>query len=230
MLGTCVNAAAILAGGGLGLLLRGGIPERLRETIMQGLGLCVLLIGLRGALGTGDVMVVIASVVVGALLGETLRIEDRMERLGDSVQRLLTKDADRGFTQGFMTASLVYCVGAMAIVGALDGGLRGEHGTLFAKSALDGVSAVFFASAMGPGVLLSALPVLIYQGVLALSARVVAPVLSEGVMREMAAVGGLLIVGIGLNLLQIAKIRIGNLLPAIFIPVVYYPVIQLFVR
>lgn len=226
MLGTWVNAAAILLGGALGLLLRGGIPQRLRETVMQGLGLCVAVIGILGAIETQNIMIIIVSTVLGGLLGEGIGIEKGMEAFGQRAQRLLLRGrSDQGnFAQGFLTASLVFCVGAMAIVGALDGGLRGAHETLYAKSMLDGVASIFFASAMGPGVLLSALPVLVYQGVIALSAQAVAPLLSEAAMREMSAVGGMLILGIGLNMLDIAKIRVGNLLPAIFIPLIYLAV------
>lgn len=230
MLGTWVNAAAIVLGGSLGLLLRGGIPQRLRQTVMQGLGLCVVVIGILGAIKTQNIMIVIVSAVLGGLIGEVIGIEKGMEAFGQRAQRLLMRGkSDQGdFAQGFLTASLVFCVGAMAIVGALDGGLRGAHETLYVKSMLDGVASIFFASAMGPGVLLSALPVLIYQGAIALSAQAVAPLLSEAAMCEMSAVGGMLIMGIGLNLLDIAKIRVGNLLPAIFLPLVYYAIQGLF--
>ena len=201
MVGTLINAAAVVAGGLLGLLLRGGIGRRLRDTIMQGLALCVALIGLDGALGTQNTMAVIVSMVLGALLGEAVDVEKRLEGLGARAQRLLAKGGDSGFAEGFVTASLMFCVGAMAIVGALDSGLRGDHSTLIAKSALDGVSAVIFASAMGPGVLLSAAAVLVYQGAIALLAQYVAPFLTDAVVTEMSAVGGLLIVGGSLVLL-----------------------------
>ena len=196
MVGTLINAAAVVAGGLLGLLLRGGIGRRLRDTIMQGLALCVALIGLDGALGTQNTMAVIVSMVLGALLGEAVDVEKRLEGLGARAQRLLAKGGDSGFAEGFVTASLMFCVGAMAIVGALDSGLRGDHSTLIAKSALDGVSAVIFASAMGPGVLLSAAAVLVYQGAIALLAQYVAPFLTDAVVTEMSAVGGLLIGGV----------------------------------
>ena len=149
----------------------------------------------------------------------------KRQRLGQWAQRKLTRGEGEGntFAKGFVTASLVYCVGAMAVVGALDSGIRGDHSTLIAKAALDGVGAVFFAAAMGPGVLLFALVILLYQGAIALSASLVAPLLSQAVVTEMSAVGGALIVGIGLNMLGVAKIRVGNLLPAVFVPLVYVP-------
>jgi len=229
MIGTLINFAAIIAGTALGLLLRKGIPERMRETVMQGLGLCVLLIGVSGAIKTGDTMCVIISMVVGGLLGSAINIERRLNQLGDFAERkLLNGRNDSTFAKGFVTASLVYCVGAMAIVGAMDSGLRGNHATLIAKSALDGVSAIFFASTMGAGVGLSAVAVLVYQGAIALLATWIAPILTDSIINEMSAVGSLLIIGIGLNMIYDKHIAVGNLLPAIFVPMVYVPLTQLF--
>lgn len=229
MIGTMINFAAIIAGTALGLLLRKGIPERMRETVMQGLGLCVLLIGVSGAIKTGDTMCVIVSMVVGGLLGSAVNIEHRLDQLGTFAERkLLNGRSDSTFAKGFVTASLVYCVGAMAIVGAMDSGLRGNHATLIAKSALDGVSAIFFASTMGAGVGLSALAVLVYQGAIALLATWIAPILTNPIINEMSAVGSLLIIGIGLNMLYDKHIAVGNLLPAIFIPMAYVPLSALF--
>lgn len=227
MLGTAVNVCAILLGCALGLLLRKGLPQRLRDTVMQGLGLCVILIGLSGAIGTSDTMCVIISVVLGGLLGAAVNIEKRLENLGNLAQRKLTRGGD-GFARGFVTASLVYCVGAMAIMGALDSGLKGDHATLIAKSALDGISAIIFASTLGPGVALSAVAVLIYQGSITLMAGWLKPLLTDAIITEMSAVGGLLIVGIGLNMLFDKHIAVGNLLPAIFVPMAYFPLLSLF--
>ena len=227
MLGTVVNVCAILLGSALGLLLRKGLPQRLRDTVMQGLGLCVILIGLSGAIGTADTMGVIISIVVGGLVGAAVNIEKRLEILGNLAQRKLARGGD-GFARGFVTASLVYCVGAMAIMGALDSGLKGDHATLIAKSALDGISAIIFASTLGPGVAFSALAVLVYQGAITLMAGWLKPLLTDAIVTEMSAVGGLLIVGIGLNMLYDKHIAVGNLLPAIFVPMVYFPLISLF--
>lgn len=227
MIGSLINFAAVVVGSGLGLLLRGGISQRFRDTLMQGLALCVMLIGIQGAIRTQDVMIPILCMVAGGLVGEAVNIERRLQSLGDKAQRLFSRGGkENSFSQGFVTASLVYCVGAMAIVGALDSGLRGDHTTLIAKSALDGISAVVFASTMGPGVALSALAVLVYQGAIALCAQQVAGFLTEELIREMSAVGGLLIVGIGINMLGIAKLRIGNLLPAIFLPPACIPLMR----
>lgn len=227
MIGTLINMVAILAGSALGLLLRKGIPDRLRDTVMQGLGLCVLLIGASGALKTADTMCVIISIVVGGLIGAAVNIERQLERLGEAAEKKFAH-SEGGFAKGFVTASLVYCVGAMAIVGSMDSGLRGDHATLIAKSALDGVSAIFFASALGPGVALSAVAVFVYQGAIALLATWIAPLLTDPIITEMSAVGGLLIIGIGLNMIYDKHISVGNLLPAIFVPMAYIPIMNLF--
>lgn len=227
MLGTLVNVGTILLGSALGLLLRKGLPQRLRDTVMQGLGLCVILIGLSGAIETADTMCVILSVVIGGLVGAAVNIERRLENLGNLAQRKLARGGD-GFARGFVTASLVYCVGAMAIMGALDSGLKGDYDTLIAKSALDGISAVIFASTLGPGVAFSAVAVLVYQGAITLMAGWLKPLLTDAIITEMSAVGGLLIVGIGLNMLFDKHIAVGNLLPAIFVPMAYFTLISLF--
>ena len=229
MIGTLINVVAILAGTAVGLLLRKGIPERLRETVMQGLALCVVLIGVTGAIKANDTMCVIVSMVAGGLIGSAVNIELRLNQLGALAERKLLKGQQGGsFAKGFVTASLVYCVGAMAIVGAMDSGLRGNHATLIAKAALDGVSAIFFASTMGAGVGLSALAVLVYQGSIALLATWIAPLLTDPIINEMSAVGSLLIIGIGLNMIYDKHIAVGNMLPAIFVPMIYVPLSTLF--
>lgn len=225
MVGVIINVAAVLAGGTLGLLLGGRVPQRLRETIMQGLALCILLIGAQGALETANVLAVIVCMVAGGLLGEALDIEKRLESLGALAERKFAHGGQNGrFAQGFITASLLFCVGAMAVVGSLNAGLTGDNSTLIAKAALDLVTAVFFAAALGPGVLLSAAAVLVYQGAIALMAGWLAPVLTDAIVTEMSAVGGLLIIGLSFNMLGMAKIRVGNLLPAIFLPILYFPI------
>lgn len=230
MVGTLINTVAILVGTALGLLLRKGIPERLRETVVQGQGLCVILIGLSGALKTGDTLCMIICMVAGALIGAAINIEKRLNDLGAFLERKVTRGQGEtgSVAKGFVSASLLFCVGAMAIVGAMDSGLRGDHSTLIAKSALDGISAIFFASSLGIGVGLSAFAVLIYQGAIALLAMWIEPLLTETVITEMSAVGGLLIVGIGLNMIYDKHIPVGNLLPAIFLPMLYIPLTGLF--
>lgn len=231
MTGTLVNVAAILIGSAIGLLLRRGMKKQVADTVMQGLGLCVVLIGLKEALQTENMLLVILSMVVGGVIGAVVNMERRVEQLGAFAQRIMTKkpvgdelQTDNHFAKGFVTASLVFCVGAMAVVGALNGGIGGDHSTLIAKAALDGVAAMVFSSTLGIGVMLSAVPVLLYQGGIALLGGVVAPFLSDAVVREMSAVGGLLIVGIGLNLLLEKNLKVANLLFAIFVPIVYFAI------
>ena len=224
MLGTIVNALAIVVGGLLGLVLQRGIPEQYKQTILQGIGLSVILIGWKSALLADNLLVVICSIVIGAVLGEWLRIEARLEGLGQWLEgKVAAKTGNTtSLARGFVTASLVYCVGSMAIVGSLESGLTGQHHTLFAKSVLDGVISVVFASAMGVGVLLSSLAVLLYQGTLTLAAVLLKPLLIPVAVAQMTSVGGLLIVAIGLNTLGLIRIRVGNLLPAIFLPLAYH--------
>ncbi len=230
MIGTLINVVMILCGCALGLLLRKGLPQRLQTTVMKALGLSVILIGISGALKTADTMCVIISMAAGSLLGSAVDIERRLNQLGDFAERKLGRFGGGGsISKGFVTASLLYCVGAMAIVGAIDSGIRGDHSTLIAKGILDGVSAVLFTSTLGIGVALSAVAVLVYQGAIALLASWIAPVLSETMIAEMSAVGGLLIVAIGLNLLyEKERIPVGNMLPAIFVPLLYLPIAGLF--
>ncbi len=218
MIGTLANTAAIIVGSLLGLALRRGLPQRYRDTLMAGLGLCVILIGLKGALGTGSEMLVILSVVLGGCAGAALKIEARLDRLGKRLEKRFAAEGDGSFGKGFVSASLMFCVGAMAIVGSMESGLQGNHATLFAKSILDGVTSVILASTLGPGVMLSAAAVFLYQGSIALLAQGVSSLLTERVITEMSAVGGVLILGIGLNMLRRQHLPVGDLLPAVFAP------------
>jgi uncharacterized membrane protein YqgA involved in biofilm formation len=219
LLGTIVNAAVIILGAILGNFLKSGFPERFKVTLMQAISLAVILIGLSMALKTGNVMVVTLSIVIGGVIGELLRIEDRLNSLGLKLEQRFGSDGN--FAKAFVSASLVYCVGAMAIMGSLESGLTGHYNTLFVKSILDGVSSIVFASSMGIGVAFSALPVFLYQGSITLAAAYIKPFLTDAIIREMTATGGLLIFGIGVNLLTGGKlqIKVGNLLPAIFVAI-----------
>ena len=230
MLGTLVNVIAIICGSLLGLLFRKGIPDNYKEIIMSGIGLSVILIGVKSALSSDQLLIVIFSVIIGAAIGEFLRIEAKLEALGTYFERgLASKSSDTGsFARGFVTASLVFCVGSMAIVGALESGLTGNHQTLFAKSILDGVTSLIFASSLGVGVLFSSIPVLLYQGAITLTAVFMKNFLVAETISQMTSVGGLLILAIGLNLLGITKIRVGNLLPGIFLPLLYFAICTLF--
>jgi uncharacterized membrane protein YqgA involved in biofilm formation len=228
MIGTLVNAAAIMAGGTVGLLLKKGIKDSYKTTVMQAISLTVILIGIRSALNADDLLGVIVCMAVGSLLGEAMKIEDRLEAFGAYAEKRFSRSSNGGFSKGFVTASLVFCVGSMAIVGALESGLTGNHDTLFAKSLLDGITSVVFASTFGGGVIFSALPVMVYQGTITMGASLLKPFLTPGVIAQMSGVGGLLIAAIGINMLRLAHLRIGNMLPAIFLPLFYFMAIQLF--
>ena len=220
MLGTVVNTLAIICGSLVGLGLRGGIPDRYKESVIAAIGLAVMLIGVKSALRTDALLTVIVSMALGSLAGDALGIEARLERLGHWIGGHFARGTD-GVARGFVTASLVFCVGAMAIVGSLESGLAGNHQTLYAKSLLDGVTSVVFASTLGIGVLFSALSVLVYQGAITLSAAMLKPLLTTVVVEQMTAVGGLLILAIGFNILGVRRLRIGNMLPAILLPLIY---------
>jgi len=226
LLGTIVNALAIIAGSLLGIVFRGGIPNKYKITIMQAISLAIILIGLKMAFKTDAILLVIFSLVIGSLLGEFLRIEERLENLGKWLETKFAKSGN-GIAKGFVVASLVYCVGSMAIMGSMESGLTGNHQTLFAKSALDGLASIIFASTLGIGVLFSSISVFVYQGFITLTASLIKPFLIPPVIDQMTGVGGLLIMAIAFNLLEIKVIRVGNMLPAIFIPLIYYMLKQL---
>lgn len=228
MLGTIVNSLAIIAGALLGIVLKKGIKDEYKTTIMDGIGLTVIIIGIMGGIKSENIILVIASIVIGSILGEIIGIENKLDQLGDKLQKSFG-GRDSNFSKGFVTASLVYCVGAMAIVGSLESGIQGNHQTLFAKSILDGISAIIFSSTLGIGVAFSALPVFIYQGTITLLANSVKDLLTPEVINEMSAVGGILITAIGINILEIKKIKVGNMLPGIFIPIIYYILLNLLV-
>ncbi|WP_027716987.1 DUF554 domain-containing protein [Desulfovirgula thermocuniculi] len=217
MLGTIINAAAICAGSALGTLLKKGLPRKTGETIIQGLGLAVILIGTQMALQTKNPLIVIGSLALGGLVGTGLDIEGRLERLGKRIEARFGNRGEGGAAYAFVTASLVFCVGAMAVMGAIEDGLTGNPRTLFAKAMLDGIAAAIFSSTMGIGVLFSAVPVFLYQGTITVLARFLGAGLSPWVVTELTATGGLLILAIGLNLLKVTRIRVGDLLPSIFI-------------
>lgn len=226
MLGTIVNTVAIIVGSLVGLLLKGGIPQKYSRIMMQAIGLAVILIGMKTALKTDDFLIVIVSLAVGSALGELMRIEERLEKLGSWLGSFFSEESGR-IAKGFVMTSLLYCVGAMAIVGALESGLSGNHQTLFAKALLDGIGSILFASTLGIGVLFAAVPVFIYQGSITLAASALKPFLISAVVAQMSAVGGLLIVAIGLNLLDIKKLKLGNMLPAIFLPLLYHVILTI---
>ena len=240
MLGTIVNAVAVVGGGLIGASVGSAIKEKYKHTIMQGIGLSVMVIGLSMALEglslerpggfRGEMLLLmIFSLVIGGIIGEWIDIEEKLDRLGGRIQKIFQKEGESStFSQGFVMASLIYCVGSMAIIGSIQEGLQHNSSTLFAKSVLDGVSAIVFASELGLGVAFSAVCVFAYQGAITLLASHLQPLLADWVVTEMSAVGGILIIGIGFTILEMKKFKVGNLLPSIFIPLLYsvvYPAI-----
>jgi len=228
LLGTIVNSVAILIGSIVGYFLN-RIPERMKTTILQGLGLAVFVIGMSMCLkvtsadaGEYDLFYVIVSLVIGGVIGELMDIEGKLQALGGWAERKMSKGgaSDGKIAEAFVFSSLVYCVGAMAIVGALESGLQNVHKILYTKAMLDGFSAIFFTSTLGIGVALSAIPVFLYQGSIALMATWLASVLQDPIVNVMSATGGVLILGIALNVMDVKKINVGNMLPAIFVAAV----------
>ena len=221
MIGTIVNSVAVVIGCLIGFLIKGRLKTNISNTIMSGLGLCVLYIGVSGALKGEDTLLMIICIVIGALIGELIDIDKWLSRLGEIIERKVNKvgKSNIAIAEGFVSASLLFCVGAMAIVGSLESGLRGNHDTLFAKSLLDGVTSIILTSTLGIGVIFSAVTIFIYQGLITLGAGMLANVLSESVINNMTAVGSLLIIGLGFNILGITKIKVANMLPAVILSV-----------
>lgn len=219
LLGAAANAAAVFIGGIIGMFMKKGLPKRFGDSIMYALALFTFGLGVVFYMKSQEMMVLILSLVLGTLIGELIDIEKRLEGLGNSLQSKL-KGAGGRFSEGFVTASLLFCVGSMAIMGSLQSGLSGNHEVLYAKAAIDFAAALIFASAMGFGVAVSAAPLFIYEGGLSLAASAVAPYLNDAVVAEMTAVGGVLLMGLSLSILEIKKIRVGNMLPGIFLPII----------
>jgi len=230
--GTLINVITVLVGGTVGILLGTRLPERMRETIMHGLGLLTTIIGIQLSFETEQILIVLASLLLGGIAGEWLRIEGRINQLGLWLERKTSRDNDRPapdetqdvfrsgasrFSHAFLTASLLFCVGPMTILGSIQDGLSGDYTLLAVKAVMDGFAALAFASTLGPGVLFSALTVLVYQGALTLGAGLASAVLSDPMVAEMTATGGALMLALGLGLLEIKRIRAGNLLPAIVV-------------
>ncbi|MDC7224537.1 MAG: DUF554 domain-containing protein [Spirochaetales bacterium] len=225
LVGTIVNSAAITGGTVVGLIFKKGLKENIKEITNQGLGLSVLFIGISTTLSgllneEAKPILFIISLVLGGILGELLKIENRLESLGDRLKNRLG-EGHGPVSEAFVTATLIYCVGSMTILGSLQSGLEDNHNILYAKSILDGICSIILASSLGMGVIFSALAVLLYQGALTLAASFIGPYATEAIIREVGIVGGILIFGIGLNLLEIKRIRTGNFLPALLIPPVW---------
>lgn len=222
LFGSIINGLAVVLGGSIGLVLKKGLSKRIGTAIMNSLALCVLYIGFSGALAGGNILITIGSMVIGVIIGEGMNLEEKVNNLGNLIEtKFQTKNDTLSISKGFITASLLVCVGAMSIVGALQSGLTGNHETLLAKSLIDGIAALVLASSLGVGVLLAGGLVLIYEGSISLLASVIAPLLTESVINEMTCVGSLLIIGLALNMLKITDLKIMNYAPAAFIPIVF---------
>ncbi len=222
LLSSIVNGCTIIAGALLGTLLKKGLPERITQGVMQGMALCVLAIGIQGIFDGENFLITILSIALGGALGYWIDLDRHLNRFGDWVQSKLTKgESGSTFGEGFVTATLMVCIGAMAITGALDSGIRGDDTTLFAKSMLDFVTCLVLASSMGIGVALAGPACFLYQGAIALGGSAVAAFLSDSMVHEMSCVGSLLIIAIALNMLGLTKIKVVNLIPACFLPLIF---------
>ncbi len=218
MIGTLVNVVAILIGGSLGLLFRTRIPERMFKIVFQAIGIFTLYLGVSMALKANELLLMVFSLVVGALIGEFLRLEERVEKLSDLLKKKIGSKDDK-FSTGFVTSFMLFCLGAMTILGSMEEGMGNEPTLLLTKSMMDGFSAVALAAVMGVGVLFSVIPLLIYQGGLTLLAALFGGVIPEVIITEIAGVGGVLIIGLGISILEIKKIKVLNMLPALLVEV-----------
>ena len=230
MLGVIVNVITVLLGSGIGLLFKKGIPQRVCTAVMTGLGVCTLYIGISGSLCGENVLIVIASVVLGAIAGTLLNIDGAISKLANSVETKLKKDGKGvSVAEGFVTATLLFCVGSMTVTGSIQAGLTGDNLVLFTKAALDFVSSMMLAASLGVGVLFASVSVLVIQGALVLMAGLLAPFMGTGAINEMTCAGSILIIMIGTNLMGITKMKVADFLPAIvFAPIIYH-LISLFV-
>ena len=228
MIAVFVNMATVLVGSLLGILLRNRLKPSLQEAIMKALGLCTLLIAISTAITTQALLCVILCMVIGTAIGEWLHIDDGIEHAGDFIRDkvLKGKAGESRFTEGFVSACILFCIGSMTIVGSLEAGINHNYSIIYAKSTMDFVSSMAFGAAMGFGVTCSALFVLVFQGALTLLSGLLAPVLSTAVVTEMSAVGGVILIGMAINILGLGKerIKVSNMLPAIFLPIAYFPI------
>ena len=227
MLAVFVNMTAVLVGSLIGIFFRNRLKEGLQNALLAALGLCTAVIGVSSAIATDDILCVILCMAFGTALGEGLRIDDAIENAGEFFRkRLVRGDGGAGrFTEGFVSACILFCIGSMTIVGSLEAGIHHDYSIIFAKSTLDFVSSMALGAAMGFGVTCSIVFILVMQGGLTLLAGFVAPALSEAVVAEMSAIGGTILVGMACNMLELGKrrIKVANMLPAIFLPIAYFP-------
>jgi len=232
MTGTIINVAAIILGSLIGILFGARLPEKLKSTIVAGMGVFVVALGIQMFLKTENSLIVLGALLIGTLLGEWWRIEDGLHKLGEFLESKFSREEDDGsnkFLRGFMTASLLFCIGPVAILGSIQDGLTGDYNLLVVKSILDGFASIAFASTLGIGVAFSSLIILVYQGAISLLATRLDAVITTSMMNELTATGGILLVGVGISsLLEIKKIWVGNMLPALFMAPLIVWLISLF--
>lgn len=221
MLGTIVNSVAVIIGSLIGLLFKKGIPERVSSAVMVGVGLCTLYIGVSGTLSGENVIVAVLSMLIGTIVGTLLDIDRGVNRLGEKVEEKFSKTGSKGsLTQGFVTGSLLFCIGAMSVTGSITSGLTGDHSIIYTKSVLDFISSIMLTASLGIGVIFSSLFIFVYQGLIVMLAGALEPVLTTSAINEMTCVGSLIIIALSFNLIGISKFKIANFLPAIvFAPV-----------
>ena len=231
-LGTIVNVAAVIFGGVIGMIIKKGLKECINDTLTKACGISVIFIGVAGALSkmlvidgnsisTNGTLLLVLSLVFGGIIGELINIEKRMDSLGNRLKKAVKAGNDSNFVEGFVAATLVICIGAMAIVGSLQDGLTGDHSMLFTKAILDFIIVMVIASATGIGAVFSAVPLGIYQGLITLCAVLIEPLISDRLVNELSMVGSVLIFCVGINLIFDKKIRVGNLLPALLVPIIW---------
>jgi uncharacterized protein len=232
MTGTLLNIATVIAGSVIGLIFGARIPAKLKETVIAGMGLFTVAMGLQMFLKTENPLIVLGALLIGTLLGEWWRIEDGLHRLGEILEQRFSREENDGsnkFVRGFLTASLLFCVGPMTILGSIQDGLTGDYNLLAVKSVLDGFASIAFASTLGIGVAFSSLIILVYQGGISLLAGQLNAIVNASMMNELTAAGGVLLMGVGIsNLLEIKKIRVGNMLPALLIAPLIVWIVGLF--
>lgn len=229
MIGVLVNTATVLAGSLIGLIFKRGIPKKLTDAVMLGIGLCTVYIGISGALKGENTLILIGSIVLGAIIGTAVDLDRRLNGLGEWIGRRLNKtDGKVSVAEGFVTASLLFCIGSMTIVGSLQSGLTGDNETIFIKSLLDLVSSLILSVSLGAGVVCAAAFVFVFQGALVLLARYLAPVLTASAVNELTCAGSIIIIALGLNLIGVAKIKVANYLPAIIIAPLIVWIVSLF--
>lgn len=231
MLGVIINALGVILGGVIGTLFGGAIKEKYTDSIMTVMGIVTVMIGIQSTIATANILICVVCLVIGTLIGVALELDRRMNGMADKVRdRLKSTRLGRGsFAESFVTTTILFCVGSMTVIGSITAGLNHDYSILYTKTVMDFVSSIAFAAALGPGVLLSAVSVLVIQGSIALLAGVAQPLLTAEVVTEMTAVGGVLLFGLGINLTGISakKIAVGDMIPAVFLPILYFPLAQL---